>query len=40
MNLFEEAKRAEEISREADLFEKARKKKRQIVRGDFTFAGY
>ncbi len=41
MNLFEEAKRAmEEISQEADLFEKARKKRRQITRGDYAFAGH
>ena len=41
MNLFEEAKRAiEEISQEAGFFEKARKKKRQIVRGDYALAGY
>lgn len=40
MNLFEEAKRAmEEISQEADFFEKARKKRRLIAQGDYTFAG-
>ena len=40
MNLFGEAKRAmEEISQEADFFAKARKKRRQIVQGDYTFAG-
>ena len=41
MNLFDEAKRAmEEISQEADFFEKARKKKRQIIQGDYAFAGH
>ncbi len=41
MDLFEEARRAmEEISREADFFEKARKKKKLIERGDYIFAGY
>ncbi len=41
MNLFEEARRAvEEISQEADFFEKARKKKKQVVQGDYAFAGY
>tara|TARA_B100000315_G_scaffold31457_1_gene26586 strand:- start:1836 stop:1964 length:129 start_codon:yes stop_codon:yes gene_type:complete len=40
MNLFEEAKwNMEEISGEADFFEKARKKKRQIISGDYFFAG-
>lgn len=40
MNLFDEAKRAmEEISQEADFFEKARKKRQQLVQGDYTFAG-
>ncbi len=41
MNFFEEAKRAmEDISQEADFFEKAKKKKKQIVWGDYSFAGY
>ncbi|MFQ5913076.1 MAG: hypothetical protein ACE5JS_07830 [Nitrospinota bacterium] len=41
MILFEEARQAlEEISQEADFFEKAKKKRRQIVRGDYAFAGY
>ncbi len=41
MNFFEEAKRAmEEISQEADFFEKARKKRKQIVQGDYSFAGH
>jgi hypothetical protein len=41
MNLFETAKQAmEEISQEADFFEKARKKRTPIVQGDVTFAGY
>ena len=40
MSLFEEAKRAMEvISQEADFFAKARKKTRQIVHGDYAFAG-
>ncbi len=41
MNLFEEAKRnMEEISQEENFFEKAKKKKKQIVWGDYSFAGY
>ncbi len=40
MHLFDEAIRAmEEISQEADFFAKARKKRRQISQGDYTFAG-
>lgn len=40
MHLFGEAKRAMEvISQEADFFAKARKKVRQIVHGDYAFAG-
>jgi len=40
MHLFAEAQRAmEEISQEADFFTKARKKARQIVHGDYAFAG-
>ncbi len=39
INLFDAAKRAtDEISQEADLFEKARKKRRPIAWGDYTFA--
>lgn len=30
----------EEISQEADFFEKARKKRKQIVQGDYAFGGY
>ena len=40
MHLFAEAQRAmEEISQEADFFAKAQKKARQIVDGDYAFAG-
>jgi len=40
MHLLEEAKQAmEAISQEADFFAKARQKARQIVHGDYTFAG-
>ncbi len=41
MSLFEDARRTmEEISREADFFEKARKKREPIAQGGYTFAGY
>lgn len=41
MGLFEDARRTmEEISQEADFFEKARKKREPIVQGDYTFAGF
>jgi hypothetical protein len=40
MNLFEEAKQTmQEISQEADFFTKARKKRRQVSLGDYTFVG-
>ena len=40
MHLFGEAQQAmAEISQEADFFAKARKKVRQIVHGDYAFAG-
>lgn len=40
MSLLEEAKQAMEgISQEADFFVKARKKRRQISQGDYTFGG-
>jgi hypothetical protein len=40
MTLLEEAKQAmEAISQEADFFVKARKKRRQISQGDYTFVG-
>ncbi|MFP6868888.1 MAG: hypothetical protein VCE91_05980 [Nitrospinota bacterium] len=41
MSLFEEARSAmEEISQEADFFEKTRKKRQSISRGDYRFAGF
>ncbi len=41
MNLFESGKQAmEEISQEADFFEKARKKRTPIAQGGAIFAGY
>lgn len=41
MNLFEAARGAmEDISQEADFFEKARKKRTPVVQGECTFAGY
>lgn len=40
MHLFEDAKQAmQEISQEADFFEKARKKRQPLAQGDYTFAG-
>ncbi len=40
MNLFEEAKQTmQEISQEADFFTKARKKRRQVGQGDYSFVG-
>lgn len=41
MGLFEDARRAmEEISQEADFFEKARKKRNPLSQGGYTFAGF
>lgn len=40
MDVFGEAKRTMvEISQEADVFAKARKKRRPLAQGDYTFAG-
>ncbi len=41
LSLFEDARGVmEEISREADFFEKARKKREPLSSGDYTFAGH
>ena len=40
MRIFEEAKAfMEDLSQTADFFEKAKKKQRPLLQGDFAFAG-